>query len=313
MTIFVVQRGSFDIEDFELSEIRLDDAYVTSNSITVTSDEVVYEIQGDGFRTTETGDLSNEGEITSIVTTSPDQSYVNLANEQRIPLDQFLQAWAGNATDFLLDQAYAGDDFLFGADLDDVLDGRGGNDNLSGGEGRDKLLGGAGADMIFGNDGRDNLKGERGNDTIYGGQGADKLNGGQGKDLLAGGSGNDNLRGGNGADQFFFDPSNSKEGNDRVLDFQFGKDVGLLEALDIVAATTDQDFSAVGSATELAERLDESDLWSLGENARGEALLTHPNGKVTLKDVPADAIVEETFADLVDAGILVIDTADFLA
>jgi Ca2+-binding RTX toxin-like protein len=118
----------------------------------------------------------------------------------------------------------AGDDTLYGSDLNDVINGgsggrdrlhgRGGDDILNGGDeddnfASDYLYGEDGNDTMHGNVGGDVLSGGNGNDKLYGDAGADTLDGGAGDDVLEGGVGNDNLsdtsgnnvlRGGDGND-----------------------------------------------------------------------------------------------------------------
>ncbi|WP_245876166.1 Calx-beta domain-containing protein, partial [Tychonema bourrellyi] len=75
----------------------------------------------------------------------------------------------------------AGDDQLFGDELNDTISGLAGNDFLTGGDGNDSLDGG---------DGNDNLTGGEGNDTLIGGAGIDFLIGGNGQDTFIFGSAN---------------------------------------------------------------------------------------------------------------------------
>ncbi|MBI3411511.1 MAG: hypothetical protein HY040_24550 [Planctomycetes bacterium] len=65
--------------------------------------------------------------------------------------------------------------------------GEAGNDQLFGGEMDDALFGGPGNDVLVGGAGNDVLDGGPGRDVLIGGQGADTLLGGRGGDLLIGG------------------------------------------------------------------------------------------------------------------------------
>ena len=136
--------------------------------------------------------------------------------------------------------AGAGEDYIFGAELDDVISGgadndivRGsaGNDIVSGDEGHDVLDGGEGNDQLFGGDGRDLMRGLPGKDQLDGGEGNDFLDGGSSNDRLGGGGGDDVLLGGSGADQIAggdgrdtFTWQNAKQGRDTILDYTAGFD-----------------------------------------------------------------------------------------
>lgn len=82
--------------------------------------------------------------------------------------------------------------FSFTLENGQVLSGRGAN--------IENATAGAGNDTIFGNDLNNILNGGNGNDTILGGKGNDSLVGGSGNDILEGGRGSDNLNGGGGID-----------------------------------------------------------------------------------------------------------------
>ncbi|MBP0011207.1 MULTISPECIES: calcium-binding protein [unclassified Roseofilum] len=109
--------------------------------------------------------------------------------------------------------ALAGNDTIFGSNLNEVILGNLNNDQLRGGSGGDRLLGGQNEDLLFGENGDDLLRGdlgddqlfgEAGNDTLRGGQGNDVLNGGIGQDFIIGDLGFDNLSGGAGFDTLVF-------------------------------------------------------------------------------------------------------------
>lgn len=108
----------------------------------------------------------------------------------------------------------------------DTLFGSSGNDTLIGGTGRDELFSGSGRDVSFGGGGRDAIFGGRGRDSLDGGRGRDELVGGGGRDFIEGGKGRDELSGGGGGDRFVFGP---RDGIDRIIDFQQGRDKLVLE------------------------------------------------------------------------------------
>lgn len=134
-----------------------------------------------------------------------------------------------------------GDDEISGNGGNDIISGDlltrfaatvvGGDDTVRGGDGQDVIYGeigkpvaagaSGGDDQLFGDAGNDQLFGQTGNDELFGGTGFDKLDGGVGNDRLDGGLDNDDYRGGVGNDVFVFGPLS---GNDRVLDFENGKD-----------------------------------------------------------------------------------------
>ena len=89
----------------------------------------------------------------------------------------------------------AGDDQIFGSELNDDLRGQDGNDLIEGNGGGDRIEGSRGDDILRGGDG---------NDTIYGD--FQLTNGSfsearEGDDILEGGAGIDNLIGGGGDDR----------------------------------------------------------------------------------------------------------------
>lgn len=125
-------------------------------------------------------------------------------------------------------------DVILGLAGNDTIFGRGGADELWGGIGNDALKGGDGADLLRGNKGKDALDGGAGNDVLAGGVGDDTLSGGAGADELAGGGGRDQLRGGGGADRFVFADADGP-GRDTILDFEVGRDVIVVDGLEIAA------------------------------------------------------------------------------
>lgn len=172
------------------------------------------------------------------------------------------------------------DEFL-GSRRTDFFDGRGGNDLIRLGAGDDFALGGSGADRIFG------------------GRGDDAIDGGSGRDVIAGGSGNDLLNGGSGADFFLFDPSRNGEGRDVIADFRVGSDKIVLNVADVLESTPDLAGAIVaggGAVAAVFAALDDSDVWGLRANGRGDLVIEHPNGTITLRGIEAAGI--DSFADL---------------
>ncbi|WP_323000750.1 calcium-binding protein [Denitromonas sp.] len=133
--------------------------------------------------------------------------------------------WDVAAVKTLVQQATAGNDYLYGYATDDVLDGQDGNDYLYGKAGNDTLSGGAGSDQLQGEDGNDSLDGGVGNDYLQGGNGNDvlvggadndTLYGGNDDDVLVGGIGNDYLSGDAGSDTYVFGRG---DGQDTVYNY----------------------------------------------------------------------------------------------
>jgi Ca2+-binding RTX toxin-like protein len=121
---------------------------------------------------------------------------------------------------------------LIGSNQADVLRGNG----LA-----NRLEGGLGNDALFGFDGLDTLLGGAGNDTLDGGLGNDILFGGLGDDVFTGGAGND---------RFCFDVNSG--GNDRIVDFQDGRDMIDLRGLGLSFASlaitsTGQSYAVSGA------------------------------------------------------------------
>lgn len=223
-------------------------------------------------------------------------------------------ALLGNGDDIAL--GGSGRDFLFGGPGNDTLFGQGGDDFLRGGAGNDMLRGGNGDDRLIGNTGIDTLLGGRGNDLLDGGMADDKLSGGDGRDTLIGNKGDDRLRGGDDADIFVFDPSRPMEGNDLILDFTLGEDLIELNVSNVLAATPGLAAAIIaggGTVDAVLGALDDAPEWSLSSTHRGDAVISHPNGSITLRDIPAEGLTG--FADLADAlavdglGSVLIDLA----
>ncbi|MCB1356374.1 MAG: hypothetical protein KDK53_07750 [Maritimibacter sp.] len=116
-------------------------------------------------------------------------------------------------------------------DGNDTVTGTSESDVISGGKGNDALKGAGGKDKLKGNAGADTLKGQNGNDKLDGGRGDDVILGGNGNDRIIGGKGNDTLTGGADADDFIY--TSTRDGSDRITDFEAGVDDIDLRKLDI--------------------------------------------------------------------------------
>jgi RTX calcium-binding nonapeptide repeat (4 copies) len=115
------------------------------------------------------------------------------------------------------------DNALLPSDLADILVGSPGNEGIiHGGFGDDSIFGLEGDDLLVGGHGDDYVFGGPGRDIIFGNLDFDFLSGGPGNDFLIGGREADTLEGGSGADYFIF--RNQEDGEDRILDFEFGMD-----------------------------------------------------------------------------------------
>lgn len=196
----------------------------------------------------------------------------------------------------------AGDDTVKGGDGDDVVRGDNGDDIVRGDDGDDNVFGGRGADLVVGGRGDDMVSGGSGADFVRGGNGNDKIRGDNGDDTVEGGKGDDILFGGNGRDQFAFNPNRSDEGDDRIRDFELGVDKIVLNVGDVLAATPGLAQFIVSNGGDVAAvlaGLDDSEDWALGANNKGEAVITHPNGTITLDGIPAAGI--SSFADVAAA------------
>jgi subtilisin-like proprotein convertase family protein len=124
-----------------------------------------------------------------------------------------------------------------------------GVENLIGSNQADVLRGNSLANRLEGGLGNDALLGFDGLDTLVGGSGNDTLDGGLGNDMLFGGLGDDAFTGGAGNDRFCFDVRGG--GNDRILDFQDGRDLidfrGLgLSFASLAIASTGQAYAVSG-------------------------------------------------------------------
>lgn len=166
-------------------------------------------------------------------------------------------------------RAGAGDDIVDGGTGDDVISGGAGNDVLAGGAGDDRISGGAGDDVISGGSGDDTIRVGAGDDVIDAGAGDDEVWGGAGNDVIGGGAGNDVLRGGSGNNVFRFGVDS---GNDRILDFDKGRD-----RLDLTAFH-DYQLSQVGD----------------------DAVVTYAGGQIRLAGVSSEGL-----ADVIDIACVV--------
>lgn len=166
-------------------------------------------------------------------------------------------------------RAGAGDDIVDGGTGDDIISGGAGNDVLAGGAGDDRISGGAGDDVISGGSGDDTIRVGAGDDVIDAGAGDDEVWGGAGNDVIGGGAGNDVLRGGSGNNVFRFGVDS---GNDRILDFDKGRD-----RLDLTAFH-DYQLSQVGD----------------------DAVVTYAGGQIRLAGVSSEGL-----ADVIDIACVV--------
>jgi len=177
-----------------------------------------------------------------------------------------------------------GNDMLTGNDAANTLLGMRGNDTLEGRGGDDRLEGGAGIDTasylgsnlgididltratqtgghaqgdvlvgienVTGSAHNDRITGDGNANMLAGGFGNDTINGGLGNDILFGGHGDDDLTGGAGNDRFCFDVNSG--GNDRIVDFQDGRDMIDLRGLGLSFASlaiisTGQSYAVSGA------------------------------------------------------------------
>ncbi|NEQ35145.1 MAG: hypothetical protein F6K40_01995 [Okeania sp. SIO3I5] len=109
-------------------------------------------------------------------------------------------SWSFNVSTAPPIEGTAGDDVIFGEELDDTI---------TGGAGKDQLMGLAGDDLLNGGTGNDQLYGAEGNDTFIGGPGDDELTG-------------DRRSGESVRDTFVFDAGS---GSDRIWNFDVANDV----------------------------------------------------------------------------------------
>lgn len=154
----------------------------------------------------------------------------------------------------------AGGNYFLGFAGDDTIDGGDGNDTVRGGSGADSMSGGSGIDTLqyirsaagvaidlnadidgkqsaSGGDaqgdvisGFENVFGSDFGDVLTGDGGRNYLYGYGGNDVIAGGGGNDVLRGFEGEDSFVFDTELAASNVDRILDFEVGSDMLVLDS-----------------------------------------------------------------------------------
>lgn len=182
-------------------------------------------------------------------------------------------------------QGRGGADQIFGEEGNDSLLGGMGDDTLSGGNGGDRLYGGTGNDHLDGGDFYDMLDGGAGNDLLIGGGNEDILLGGDGDDTLIGGRGQDDMKAGYGGRDLFvflsiYDSSTASGRIDRIHDFDSGRDVVDLSAIDAdITSAADDSFTVVGAFT----------------GSAGELTLTKIDGAYMINaDVTGDGLTDFT-------------------
>jgi Ca2+-binding RTX toxin-like protein len=107
--------------------------------------------------------------------------------------------------------------------------------NVKGTSHKDNIIGNRDANVLSGNDGNDRISGLAGDDIISGGQGKDILSGGEGKD------------------RFVFDHNRafqSKDGADRILDFNHRQDLIVLDRGTFTTIRKKVNFAQAGSIAE---------------------------------------------------------------
>ncbi len=224
-TISVPVRGDFTPEENETFTVTLENATVSSGTVTIETDTAEGTIVNDDQAVTQQGsDAKDKSKGTD------DADVVDgLGGKDKIKgRDGNDTLFGGDGDDTL--KGEDGDDNLFGEEGDDKLDGGDGDDLLDGGPGNDKLDGKDGDDMLFGGDGADDLDGGKDNDSLDGGSGNDELDGDKGDDTLYGGLGTDELKGGKDADTFVFDEFSD---TDIITDFDVDEDLLDLSAFGV--------------------------------------------------------------------------------
>lgn len=107
---------------------------------------------------------------------------------------------------------------------------------------RNQLVGSQDGDAITGGLLKDVLEGRAGDDVIFGLGGGDRIRGGQGDDLIDPGQGKSKVRGGEGSDTFILQTGN---GFTRVLDFQAGEDVLVLQDSDLAVVRQSSSWTEI--------------------------------------------------------------------
>lgn len=174
------------------------------------------------------------------------------------------------------------------------------NETIAGSDNPDFILGTEGNDGIDAGGDADFVFSQAGDDSVQAGAGNDLVLGGTGNDLIAGGSGDDTFAGAGGADRFVFDPSNTEEGQDTIIDFAVGKDLISLDIADILAADPTLPAAAGDPAALEVADFDASDAWGVAASSGGAVSITHPGGTITLVGVPFGDTTD-SFAELAGA------------
>jgi len=230
LRFYSIKAHGSDGDVVNISNIRIDDNPIDMNAFThnkgSSSDSTTLSLTRGSY-----SDYDTSSDITNTAPPPPETfaSIDGTAGDDTLygtDLDDTINGLAGN------DRIYAknGNDIVNGGDGADVIAGQLGNDTLNGDGGNDKIYGNQGADTIYGGLGNDRLYGNEdddiifgddGNDRIYGGTGNDSLTGGLGDDSIGGHAGDDNIFGNDGADQLFgnegIDTIRGGTGNDRIL------------------------------------------------------------------------------------------------
>lgn len=174
---------------------------------------------------------------------------------------------------------------------------------------------------LLGDGGPDDVDGGNGEDYVFGGGGPDNLNGGNGNDIMIGCMGPDLLTGGRGADTFVFRSaseapahhqgedddhhetgdhaapdhdgcggSSGSDGQETITDFEIGKDVIDLGALETVAGFSDD------PAIHQAWAVQDGDNTMLYVDTNGSLKGDHPAEMgILLLDVEATSLTSDDF------------------
>ncbi|MDF2367928.1 type I secretion C-terminal target domain-containing protein, partial [Sneathiella sp.] len=199
------------------------------------------------------------------ITAADNGTIDNLAINELLATVQFNQNWLIDGVEVLNATVIRATDDLGASSSDTLATLLGGgalsllntNTNIQEGTaGIDNLIGTALADRLYGYDGGDQMTGGAGNDLLRGGAGADSLDGGEGNDILFGGAGAD-----------IFQYTNVNDGNDQILDFDFGGDG---DTIDLDAL-----FDALGINNPGTAENDRADLVTLDNSSSpGNTVLT---------------------------------------
>ncbi|MEO1295173.1 MAG: fasciclin domain-containing protein [Cyanobacteria bacterium J06636_16] len=164
------------------------------------------------------------------------------------------------ASDAVITEGNADDNFLFGLVRSVSIRAGAGNDTLLGSGNNDLLRGQEGNDILLGNDGNDILRGGPGNDRIVSGQGDNLIRGGSGDDLIFIDGGRDIVLAGIGADTIVSESADSliDGGADDDLIFLHGEGTIVLRQGN--GTDTIQGFTPGESTFSLGQGLTFSDL-----------------------------------------------------